>query len=114
MEVPVLQAYKNNIKRFGKNSIGKVFLLFVSIFSFFNGFSQSSFNKNMIYGEFGGDGVFLSIQYERQLGTKPGLGVHFELGNADADENFAFTIPVGVNYLFNISHQISFIEAGWI
>lgn len=93
-------------------SIVKAFLFCVFMFSFVNGFTQSNFRKNTIYGEFGGNGIFLSLHYERQLGTKPGLGVHVGLGNADVDENFAFTIPIGVNYLFNIGKQKSFIEAG--
>jgi hypothetical protein len=103
---------ERNIKSFGKHSITKAFLFSVFMFSFINGFTQSSFRKNAIYGELAGDGIFLSLHYERQLGTKPGLGVHFGLGNADIDENFAFTIPVGVDYLFNISNQKSFIETG--
>ena len=92
--------------------IVKGFVFTVFMLSGINGFTQSSFRKNTIYGEVGGNGVFLSVNYEKQLGTKPGLGVHLGLGNANADENFAFTFPVGVNYLFNISRQKSFIEAG--
>jgi len=99
-------------KSFNKRSIAKAFLFSIFMFSVINGFTQSSFRKNTIYGEFGGNGVFLSAHYERQLGTKPGWGVHFGLGNADADENFAFTFPIGLNYLFNISNQKLFIETG--
>jgi hypothetical protein len=101
-----------NIKGFGGRCIVNAFLFAIFMFSFSKGFTQSSFRTNTIYGEFGGNGVFLSLNYERQLGTKPGLGVHFGLGNADVDENFAVTIPVGVDYLFNISNQKSFIETG--
>lgn len=92
--------------------IVKAFLFLFLMFSFTNGFTQNNFRKNTVYGELGGNGVFLSLNYERQLGTKPGLGVHAGLGNADIHENFAFTIPIGVDYLFNISNQKSFIEAG--
>ena len=90
----------------------KAFVFTVFIFSGIHAFSQSNFRRSTIYGEVGGNGVFLSLNYEKQLGTKPGLGVHLGLGNADIDENFAFTFPIGVDYLFNISRQKSFIEAG--
>lgn len=93
-------------------SIVKAFLFSLFMVSFIHGFTQSNFRKNTLFGEFGGNGVFLSLNYERQLGIKPGLGVHVGLGNADVDENFAFTIPVGMDYLFNIRNQKSFIEAG--
>ncbi len=110
--LPVLANDDRKIKSLYNHPMAKAFLFSVFMFSFINGFTQSDFRKNTIYGEFGGNGVFLSLNYERQLGTKPGLGVHFGLGNADADETFAFTVPVGVDYLFNISNQKSFIETG--
>ena len=108
----VLANDDRNIKSCYKYPMAKVFLFSLFMFSFINGFTQTDFRKNTIYGEFGGNGVFLSLNYERQLGTKPGLGFHLGVGNADADETFAFTIPVGVDYLFNISNQKSFIETG--
>ena len=112
VNVSVPTGSDRNSKSFRKRAMAKAYFFLIFMFSFINGFTQSTFSRNTIYGEFGGDGIFLSAHYERQLGTKPGFGVHFGLGNADADENFAFTIPIGLVYLFNISNQESFIETG--
>jgi hypothetical protein len=42
--------------------------------------AQKPFKKNTIYGELGGNGLVLSANYERQLGHKPGVGVHIGIG----------------------------------
>jgi hypothetical protein len=65
-----------------------------------------------VYAEFGGNGIDWSANYERQLGKKPSLGVRAGIGYASSTEEFRISIPIGVNYLFDISHQRSFIETG--
>ena len=74
-------------------------------------FGQSSFKKNGMYVETGGNGLFGSVNYERQLTKEAGLGarigVGFYLENA-----FYLTIPVGINYLFPLKNDKSFIDAG--
>jgi len=75
-------------------------------------FAQNSFRKNTVYAEFGGNGIDWSANYERQLGKKPSLGVRAGIGYASSTEEFRISIPIGVNYLFDISHQRSFIETG--
>jgi hypothetical protein len=74
--------------------------------------AQKPFPKNTFYGEFGGNGIWLSANYERQLSKKPGLGIHVGLGYASSDEKFRPTIPIGVNYLIGLGNQKSFIDAG--
>ena len=74
--------------------------------------AQNSFRKNIVYAEFCGSGLNWSANYERQLGNKPGLGLHAGVGYASSNEQFRVSIPVGVNYIFNISHQRSFVETG--
>src|SRR5688572_6627990 len=73
-------------------------------------FAQSSFKKNTLYGQFAGNGIFLSLHYERQLTPKPGLGIRIGIGHASSDEKFRITIPVGVNYLFDLKNKKSFID----
>ena len=75
-------------------------------------FGQTAFRKNTLYGEFAGNGIFLSVNYERQLTDKPGLGVRLGIGQASSDEKFRVTIPVGINYLVNLKQDKSFIDVG--
>jgi hypothetical protein len=86
------------------------FLIVIVIFST-HSFAQSTFKKNSIYIEAGGNGLFGSVNYERQLTKQPGLGVRFGLGFY-TENAFYLTIPVGINYLFELKNNKSFIDAG--
>jgi hypothetical protein len=90
----------------------KTFVILTTLF-FSSGilFAQSSFKRNDIYFEFGGSGLFGSVNYERQLTNKPGLGCRIGIG-AYAETSFYLTIPVGINYLFPLGSDKSLIEAG--
>ena len=72
---------------------------------------QGAFKKNDIYLEAGGNGLFGSISYERQLAKEPGLGVRIGLGIYWEYSNF-LTLPLGINYLFKLKNKKSFIDAG--
>ena len=74
-------------------------------------FGQSTFKRNDVYFEAGGNGLFSSINYERQLTSQPGLGVRIGLGFY-TENAFYLTIPTGVNYLFKLKKDNSFIDAG--
>ncbi len=74
-------------------------------------FSQSTFKKNSIYLEAGGNGLFGSVNYERQLTKEPGLGIRLGVGFY-TEYAFYLTIPVGINYLFELKKDRSFIDAG--
>ena len=74
-------------------------------------FGQNNFKKNDIYLEAGGNGLLGSINYERQLTKQPGLGVRIGLGFYPAHALY-LTIPVGINYLFQLKNDKSFIDAG--
>ena len=89
----------------------KYFLLFVAVYATTFLFGQSSFKKSDIYLEAGGNGLFGSINYERQLTKRPGLGARVGIGFY-SENNFYLTIPVGVNYLFKLKGENSFIDAG--
>ena len=74
-------------------------------------FGQNQFKKNDIYLEAGGNGLFGSVNFERQLSKLPGLGARIGVGFYTEDA-FYLTIPVGINYLFSLKNEKSFIEAG--
>ena len=76
-------------------------------------FAQKEFKQNTIYGEMFGNGIgIVSVNYERQLKARPGFGFRLGLGYYDADSEFRLSIPIGMNYLFDLSKNRSFIEAG--
>lgn len=73
--------------------------------------AQSSIKKNSVYLEAGGNGLFGSVNYERQLTNKPGLGIRAGVGFY-SENAFYLTLPVGLNYLFPLGKKQSFIDAG--
>ena len=74
-------------------------------------FGQSNFKKNDIYIEAGGNGLYGSVNYERQLTKQSGLGARIGLGFYWQYANF-LNLPVGINYLFKLKSKKSFIDAG--
>jgi len=74
-------------------------------------FGQDAFKRNDIYLEAGGNGLFGSVNYERQLTKQPGIGARIGVGFYTED-TFYLTIPVGINYLFKLKKERSFIDAG--
>src|ERR1035437_5932834 len=85
----------------------KYFLTILIIATVTFAFGQSAFKKNDIYLEAGGNGLFGSVNYERQLTKEARIGIGFYSENA-----FYLTIPVGINYLFKLKSSKSFIDAG--
>ena len=70
--------------------------------------AQQQFRKNTVFGEIGGNGMILSLNFEHQTGTKPGLGWHAGIGLGG--DNPAF--PLGLTYLVNLGDSKSFLDAG--
>jgi hypothetical protein len=85
-------------------------LLALSLFSVCS-YGQTTFKQNDIYLEAGGNGLFGSVNYERQLTKQPGLAFRVGIGFY-SEKAFYLTIPVGINYSFNLKDNKSFIEAG--
>jgi hypothetical protein len=86
--------------------------LFLAITSIaFCSYGQTIFKRNDIYLEAGGNGLFASLNYERQLTKQPGLGLRLGVGFY-SENAFYLTMPVGINYLFKLNNNISFIDAG--
>jgi hypothetical protein len=74
-------------------------------------YCQTTFKRNDIYIEAGGNGLFTSLNYERQLTKESGLGFRLGIGIYVEDALY-LTIPIGVNYLFKLKNGNSFIDAG--
>jgi len=72
---------------------------------------QNDFKRNDIYLEAAGNGLFGSVNYERQLTKEAGLGCRIGLGFY-TENGFYATIPVGINYLFELKRKGTFIDAG--
>ena len=89
----------------------QLLLLIIMATSVLFSFGQTTFKKNDIYLEAGGNGLFASINYERQLTKEPGLGARIGVGFY-SENAFYLTIPVGINYLFKLNSDKSFIDAG--
>jgi hypothetical protein len=70
--------------------------------------AQKPFKKNTFYAEILGNGMVLSINYERQLKNKPGLGYYLGIGLGGVKP----AIPFGAKYLIDLKNHKSFIEAG--
>jgi hypothetical protein len=70
--------------------------------------AQKPFKRNTIYGEICGSGVVLSINYELQVKSKPGLGFYGGVGLGGEYPAF----PLGAKYLFSLGNQKSFLECG--
>lgn len=73
--------------------------------------SQSLFKQNTVYFQLGGNGLFTSFNYERQLSKKPGLGIHAGSGIYGFNPSY-FTLPIGLNYILKFKHSNSFISFG--
>jgi len=86
----------------------KIFFFVAAIFAACQLPAQKSFKRNTIYFEIGGNGLVLSLNYERQITSKPGLGLH--AGVALSGDKPAF--PLGAKYLFDLGKQRSFLEVG--
>lgn len=90
-----------------KNTLVIIFTAFTIL-----SFGQSSFKKNVVFLEVGGNGLFSSLNYERQLTGHPGPGLRLGIGFYSVDP-FRLTIPVGVNYLFRLNNDKSFFDVGF-
>ena len=100
------------ISPFKTTVMRRYFLLVLSLSFVTSAFAQNAFKKNDMYFEFLGNGIGASVNYERQLGNKPGLGLRLGVGYFSGDEQFRLSIPIGVNYLFAIGKNNSFLDAG--
>ena len=72
---------------------------------------QNAFKKNSLYAELLGNGIYTSLNYERQLMNKPGIGFRLGVGYFSGDQKFRISLPVAINYLFILNNNTSFIDA---
>jgi hypothetical protein len=88
----------------------RLLVVFISLSTI--AFAQIEIKKNSIYIELGGNGFLGSINYERQITKSPGLGFRLGIGTYTANP-FQLTIPIGINYLFELNNKISFLDLGF-
>jgi len=68
--------------------------------------------KNSVFLEAGGNGLFASLNYERQVTALPRLSIR--VGAGFYGEKAAYlSLPVGLNYLIKLAKPNSFIDAGF-
>jgi len=89
----------------------QLILVLVTSIILLSSYGQTTFKRNDIYLEAGGNGLFGSLNYERQLTSQPGIGIRLGVGFY-SEKAFYLTIPVGINYLFELKDNKSFIDAG--
>lgn len=70
--------------------------------------AQQPFKRTTLYGEIGGNGLGFSAGYERQLGKKPGLGLHIGISLSGNKPG----IVTGAKYLIALGNHKSFLETG--
>ena len=73
---------------------------------------QIKTKPNTIYFELGGNGLFTSINYERQLLKSKRLNFHIGTGIYGVTPTY-LTIPFGLNYLFKLNNSNSYIDLGF-
>lgn len=71
--------------------------------------AQKAFKKSLIYFEAGGNGLGLSFSYERQLKSKPGIGLLIGIGLSGNKPSMIS----GAKYLIGFGNSKSFFEAGF-
>lgn len=77
-----------------------------------NSYGQNLFKQNTIYLELGGNGLFSSVNYERQVFKNPGLGFHIGAGIYGVKPS-DLTVPFGASYLLKLKKLNSFIDFGF-
>lgn len=65
---------------------------------------ESNTAKNTVFVEALGNGMFGSLNYERQLTAAPGLSLRAGVGFY-SEQAFYLSIPVGINYLIPVNQQ---------
>lgn len=89
-----------------------LFLSFILFYSSSLLYGQSISKKQSVYLELGGNGLFTSVNYDYQLTKKPGFGIRTGIGFYSLNP-FQLTIPVGINYLFELQKDKSYMEVGF-
>ena len=87
-------------------------LIYCLLTSTTNVSGQSKNKPNTVYFELGGNGLFTSLNYERQLLKSTKLNFHIGAGMYGVTPTY-LTIPFGINYLLQLNDANSFIDLGF-
>ena len=94
----------------------KVFCVTLLIFCLLNSIikvsGQTKTKPNTVYFELGGNGLFTSINYERQFLKNTRLNFHIGTGIYGVQPTY-LTIPFGIKYLFKLNNSNSYIDLGF-
>ena len=74
---------------------------------------QTKNKLNTVYFELGGNALFASINYEKQLFKSTRLNFHIGTGIYGLKPTY-LTIPFGINYLFRLNKSNSYIDLGFV
>lgn len=77
-----------------------------------SGEAQIISKPNTIYFELGGNGLFTSINYERQILKSQKLNFHFGLGKYGINPGY-LTVPLGLNYVLPLNKYGEYIDLGF-
>jgi hypothetical protein len=96
-----------------KNKVFNVTFFTFCLLNFINkAEGQTKTKLNTVYFELGGNGLFTSINYERQLLKNTRINFHIGIGIYGITPTY-LTIPLGINYLFKLNNSNSFIDLGF-
>lgn len=96
-----------------KSSIVTIILLLFFLLSSVPKISaQTKTKPNTIYLELGGNGLFTSINYERQI--LKNIPLHFHAGAGIYGLKTSYlTIPIGINYLLKLNDFNAYLDLGF-
>lgn len=103
-EFSVTENDANKIRHIAFTLLASCFLL--------TAISQTSLKSNTVYFELGGNALFTSINYERQVLRNVNLNLHVGTGIYGVKPTY-LTIPFGVRYLLKLTNSNSFIDFGF-
>lgn len=89
-------------------------LLFLSHFSAYAQFDEEIKRPpkfNAVYAELGGNGLLVSVQYERRLFSK--IDLHARIGAGIYGEDKNLTVPVGLDYNLCLDKLHQFVDFGF-
>ncbi len=87
-----------------------IFMVLFFLILQFDCFAQNELKRNQIFSQLGGNGLILSLNYERQIFQKPNFRIHVGAGFYGRDKQF-LTIPLGLNHLLKLKKK-SYLDAG--
>lgn len=76
--------------------------------------ASSPVNSEILFGELGGPGLAISLNYDSRFSRDQfdGFGFRFGAGYYGTGGNTVFTVPIQINYLYGIGGEANYLELG--